>query len=129
MSHNDKRISTRKRTTFGGSGEARTDREDQEEYEEQEEGRQNCSVTLICSINRRGEMVELSPPRSRATFKISVLRYRNSGGQYHPPLPRTTPLTKKRGGLCSLRFATVAKPPWYAKGGGHPISRRKWDEK
>ena len=160
MSHNAKRISTRKRTAFGGSGEARTDREDQEEYEEQEEGRQNCSacapqffqsrpsffalplptkkslspkqrkktsatrpsqtVTFTCKIKRREERGVLCPPQSRLTFEISVLWYRNSGGQYHPPLSRTTPLTKKSGWLRSLRFATVAKPSWCAKGGGAP---------
>jgi len=36
-------------------------------------------------------------------------------------LNNISPLTKKSGWLCSLRFATVAKPPWCAKGGDTPL--------
>jgi len=75
------------------------------------------------------EVYRHTPTQSRATFEISELGYRNSGVPYPPPLSRTTPLTKKSGWLCSLRFATVAKPSWCAKGGEHPIARRQWGEK
>jgi len=158
MSHNAKRISTRKRAIFGGSSFTRTGREDQEEYEEQEkEGRQNCSAALRnfsnpdrpflrCHYLQRRPYPQNSaknpgnppfanryinpqndkpwgagrsmPTPSRATFKIIVLRYRNSGGQYHPPLSRTTPLTKKIGGLCSLRSQSLHSA---LKGGDIPL--------
>ena len=44
------------------------------------------TVTFSCSMKHRGELVVVSPPRSRATFKISVLRYRNRGLSISPPL-------------------------------------------
>jgi hypothetical protein len=63
-------------------------------------------------------MVVVCPPRNRAPFKISELWYRNSGSQYHLPLSRTTPLTKTRGGLCSLRSQSLHGT---LKGGNTPL--------
>jgi hypothetical protein len=80
--------------------------------------RPSQTVTFIRKIKRRGERVVVCPPRSRATFKISVLGYRNSGVQYHPPLPRATPLTKKIGGLRSLRSQSLHGT---LKGGDSPF--------